>query len=303
MRKSAPLYQILLCISAGLLLTSSVNADEGRYNRHKGQGKIVVANRASASLSVIDVRTDSISNTIDLPSANNPSQPMYVVHSAKADRIFVGDRGNNRVLVLDDEDFSIEASVPAGKGVFHMWADPADTQLWVNNDIDNTATVIDPVSLQTLATVAMPADLVALGGKPHDVILDPAGRSAYVTMVGFAGENDYVVKFSTKHFTETARARVGKDPHVSLTRRNRLLYVPCQNSNAVFILKRKDLSLVKILDVPGAMVQGCHVMARPFTPPIYPGVGPMVFMRSTPGVINCLMRPLIPPSRRRITSP
>lgn len=183
MRKSAPLYQILLCISAGLLLTSSVNADEGRYNRHKGQGKIVVANRASASLSVIDVRTDSISNTIDLPSANNPSQPMYVVHSAKADRIFVGDRGNNRVLVLDDEDFSIEASVPAGKGVFHMWADPADTQLWVNNDIDNTATVIDPVSLQTLATVAMPADLVALGGKPHDVILDPAGRSAYVTMV------------------------------------------------------------------------------------------------------------------------
>lgn len=249
MRKSEQLYRVLLSITAGLLLATFANADE---ERDKDQGKIVVANRASGTLSVIDVRTDSVTATINLPAGNNPAQPMYVVHSAKADRVFVGDRGNNRIIVLDDDDFSIEATVPAGNGVFHMWADPHDEQLWVNNDIDNTVTVIDPETLQTLATVPMPADLVALGGKPHDVILDPSGRSAYVTMLGLAGSNDYVVKFSTDSFTETARAMVGKDPHVSLTRRNKLLYVPCQNSNAVFILKRKDLSLVKILDVPGA---------------------------------------------------
>jgi len=251
MNKSKLLYTALWVTTAGLLLNSALIADEDRY-KHKAKGNIVVANRASSSLSVIDVRTDSITATINLPAGSHPAQPMYVVHSPKADRIFVGDRGNNRVVVLDDEDFTVEATVAAGQGVFHMWADPADTQLWVNNDIDNTVTVIDPVTLDSLATVPMPADLVAQGGKPHDVILDPSGRAAFVTMVGFAGANDYVVKFSTDSFTETARASVGKDPHVSLTRRNKLLYVPCQNSNKVFILKRKDLSLAKTLDVPGA---------------------------------------------------
>ena len=57
-----------------------------------------------------------------------------------------------------------------GDGVFHMWSDPHDRQLWVNNDIDKTATVIDPVSLNVIATVPMPADLVADGYKPHDVV-------------------------------------------------------------------------------------------------------------------------------------
>lgn len=250
MKKSEQLYKFLFAMTVGLLLSNSVAADEDRHP-HRSQGKIVLANRASASLSVIDVRTDSVS-TVKLPAASHPAQPMYVVHSAKAGRVFVGDRANNRVVVLDDEDFTIETTVPAGNGVFHMWADSTDSQLWVNNDIDNTISVIDPVTLHTLATVPLPADLVALGGKPHDVILDPKGRAAYVTMVGFAAANDYVVKFSTDSFTETARAEVGKDPHVSLTRRNKLLYVPCQNSNSVFILNRKDLSLVKTLEVPGA---------------------------------------------------
>ena len=96
------------------------------------------------------------------------------------------------------------------------------------------------------------ADLVALGGKPHDVILDPSGDAAYVTLLGVSGENDYVVKYNTHTFNETARAAVGKDPHVSLTRRNKLLYVPCQNSNAVFVLKRRDLSQVTTIAVPAA---------------------------------------------------
>jgi DNA-binding beta-propeller fold protein YncE len=98
----------------------------------------------------------------------------------------------------------------------------------------------------------MPADLVAMGGKPHDVILDPQGKYAYVTMVGFAGPNDYVVQFSTASYMEVGRAAVGKDAHVSLTRRNNLLYVPCQNSDVVIVLDRSDLSMVTEIPVPGA---------------------------------------------------
>lgn len=265
MRKSQQLYRTILTLITGLLLMTTAQADEDRYAEHdRGKGKIVVANRASGTLSVIDVRTDTVFATIELPGGDQPPQPMYVVHAAKAGRVFVGDRANNRVVVLDDETFSIEGTVPTGRGVFHMWGDPADGQLWVNNDIDNTVTVIDPVSLDILATVALPADLVAQGGKPHDVILDPSGRAAYITMLGLAGVNDYVVKFSTESFAELARAGVGKDPHVSLTRRNRLLYVPCQNSNAVYVLRRKDLSLAKLIEVPGAHGAGMPRNGRTF---------------------------------------
>jgi DNA-binding beta-propeller fold protein YncE len=48
------------------------------------------------------------------------------------------------------------------------------------------------------------------------------------------------------------RAAVGKDPHVSLARQNRWLYVACQNSDIVIVLDRGTLAEETILDVPGA---------------------------------------------------
>ena len=264
------LLGVFLCISLSLMYANFAAAD-GDYKN--ANGKIVIADRAAGTISIINVGTDRVSATIPLPAGDNPPEPMYVVHSPKADRVFVGDRANNRVVIFDDDDFDIEGSIAAGNGIFHMWADPGDNQLWVNNDIDNTATVIDPVTLETLATVEMPADLIASGGKPHDVILDPSGEFAYVTLVGFAGPSDYVVKFHTDTFTEVARAAVGKDPHVSLTSRNDLLYVPCQNSNAVFVLKRDDLSLLKTIPVPGTHGAGMPRKGKTFYTTNLPGSG------------------------------
>jgi DNA-binding beta-propeller fold protein YncE len=156
------------------------------------------------------------------------------------------------VVAFDATDFSVLGTIEAGNGVFHMWSDPRDQQLWVNNDIDNTATVIDPQTLEVIGTVEMPADLVAQGFKPHDVILDPKGAFAYVTLLGSAGPNDYLVQFKTATFEEVNRAVVGKDPHVSLTARNDLIYVPAQGSDIVSIFYRDTLELVAELAVPGA---------------------------------------------------
>jgi len=235
--------------------------------------KIVIANRGSGSISIIDTLTDTLLDTVALPTGLNFPEPMYVVHISKANRVFVGDRANNRVVIFDDEDFSIEGSVSTGNGVFHMWADPGEHQLWVNNDIDNTATVIDPITLAVVNTVIMPQDLVQHGGKPHDVILDPTGDFAYITMLGVQGPSDYVIKFSTKTFQEVARAEVGKDPHVALSRRNKLLYVPCQNSDAVYVLTREDLSVETIIPVPGAHGAGMLRSGKTFYTTNLPGGG------------------------------
>jgi DNA-binding beta-propeller fold protein YncE len=215
------------------------------------RAKVVVANRASGTISVIDVQTDEVIGTYALPAAANPPEPMYVVAVRK--RVFVGDRANNRVVVFDARSFAVEDTVAAGNGVFHMWADPLDRQLWVNNDIDKTSTVIDPLTLDVLATVPLAQDLIALGGRPHDVIIDPLfARFAYVSMIGVSGAADYVVKYSTQTFQEVGRAAVGKDPHLSVAQQNKLLYVPCQGSGMVFVLDRDTLEPVTTLAVPAA---------------------------------------------------
>ncbi len=209
-------------------------------------GDIVVANRASGTISVIDAGTQTLTATVAMPDAG---EPMYVTASSSGDRVYVGDRANNRVVVFSSHDWSVIGTAAAGEGVFHMWSN--DRQLWVNNDIDNTTTVIDPVSLAVIATVAMPADLVDAGYKPHDVILDPNGRSAFVTLVG-GEDHDWVIQFNTRSFAEMNRQPVGLDPHVSVTAANNLLYVPAQNGNVVHVLSRRNLRPVTDVAVPGA---------------------------------------------------
>lgn len=246
MRKTVLFLAALLLGLSTFLPVGTVYADGG----HKGE--VVVANRGSGSISIIDAQTDELIDTIPLPAGDNPPEPMYVVFSKKGNFVFVGDRANDRVVAFDADDYSVVDTVDAGAGVFHMWADDRDQFLWVNNDIDNTSTVIDPVTLEVITTVDMPADLLAKGYKPHDVILDPKGSFAYVTLLGGSDPNDYLVQFSTDTFAEVNRAAVGKDPHVSLTRTNDLIYVPAQNSNIVSVFDRETLELVDEIAVPGA---------------------------------------------------
>jgi len=268
--KSARL--VLVALGALLMLLVALPAASGDTGSRSNSGEVVVANRASGTVSVIDAGSAEVIGTYPLPMGDNPPQPMYVSYVKSGHRLFVGDRANNRVVVLDADDYSTIATVPAGNGVFHQWADPRDRQLWVNNDIDNTATVFDPRSLAVLGTVEMPADLVAVGYKPHDVVLDPKGRFSYVTLVGGI-DNDWLVQFDTATLTEVNRAPVGLDPHVSLSQRNMLIYVPAQNSDLVTVLDRRTLDIVAELNVPGAHGAGMSPNGKVFYTTNLPGGG------------------------------
>ena len=155
-----PVFIVVMLLTLGLAFTAVASAF--------AHGKIVVANRVSKSISVIDVKTDTVTGTYPLP---DDGEPMYVVASPGRNRVFVGDRVNDRVVVFRRHDFSVETTVPAGDGVFHMWGDSTKRQLWVVNDVDKTITVIDMKTLAVITTFSTPADLVAAGGRPHDVIL------------------------------------------------------------------------------------------------------------------------------------
>ncbi len=258
-----------LAVALSLVLAVPAAADSKSTT---SAGAVVVADRASGTISVIDAGTDQLIGTYSLPVGDDPPEPMYVTYVKSAKWVFVGDRANNRLVVFDSTDFSVVGTVSTGAGVFHQWADPKGRQLWVNNDIDNTATVIDPRTLEVIGTVPMPADLVGAGYKPHDVILDPKGRFAYVTMIG-GTSHDWLVQFDTATLLEVGRVAVGLDPHVSLTSRNQLIYVPAQNSSVVSVLDRTDLTLVTQLSIPGAHGAGMTPSGKVFYTTNLPGGG------------------------------
>ena len=249
--------------------------DDALADKHFGRhATVVVANRNDGTISVIDARKARLVATVDLPRGEGDAQPepMYVNGVKRYGRVFVGDRANNRVVAFDARTFAVEGMVPTGQGVFHQWADGLGRQLWVNNDVDNTITVIDPGSLTVMATIDIPADLVAMGGKPHDVILSPLGRYAYVTVLGLAGPNDYLLQYDTDSFSELNRQPVGKDPHLSIGAFT-YLYVPCQYTDQVLVFHPRTLRLVTELTVPGAHGAAMAPGGRRFYTTNLPGGG------------------------------
>ena len=224
-------------------------------------GKVVVANRASGDISVISARSGEVA-TYALPAGDFAPEPMYVFYSPIQSRVFVGDRANDRVVAFDARTFEVDGTAAAGQGVFHMWGSRATGELWVNNDIDNTTSVIDMRTLETVATIPTPEDLVAMSGKPHDVILDPQGFYGYITVIGVAGTGDYVVQVDARSYEIIATAVVGDDPHVSLSAGNPNVYVAAQGGDVVNVLDRDTLAGITDIPLPGAHGVGMRTNGR-----------------------------------------
>jgi YVTN family beta-propeller protein len=227
----------------------SIVASEGA----PAPGRVVIANRGSANLSVINSGNGTV---IDVPMPD-AGEPMYVVSVAAQNRVFVGDRANARVVAFDARTMEVDGFAPTGPGVFHMWADPQGKQLWVVDNVGNTLTVIDPKRLTVLATVPV------TGGTPHDVVVGPKGEYAYASVFVAAGA-DQVVQYRTDTFAETGRVEVGEDPHLSVDKQAGLLFVPAQGANTVFTLALGSLALVDATPIPAAHGAGMTSNGRVF---------------------------------------
>lgn len=198
---------------------------------------VIVTNRGGASLTVIDAKTDLVKQTVSIAG----SEPMYVVYVKKTNRLYVGDRAQNKVHVLNPVTFQVESSVDVGRGVFHMWADGQGEQLWVANDVDNTVSVIK-LSDRSVRTLALEA-------KPHDVFLTADGQTAFISML-INDASDKVVRFNAQTLVKETEATVGEDPHLYFVEQDQKLYVPNQEGG-LFVLGR-DLKLDYQLDLAGS---------------------------------------------------
>lgn len=218
---------------------------------------IVVANRGTGNISILDEVTGELIRTVDLPagSGENQPDPLYVYNLISTNEVVVDDRANNRVVFFDSETFEVTGTVETGAGNFHMWASPQEDQLWVANDIDNTLTVIDPQTKQEITRVALPDEIVGSDSLPHDVTIDPSGDFAYVTVFQNDNpDNDLLVKVDANTFEILDTAPVGKDPHVSINPESNLVYVPGADTGRIDVFDRRGTELTQVdsIDQPGA---------------------------------------------------
>lgn len=222
---------------------------------------VLVANRQGGTVTVIDAAEGVFLKNVELPGE---AEPMYINHNRATGRVFVGDRAQGQVVALDDQTFDVVGTVPAGAGVFHMWANPEGERLYVNADVDKVVVVINTRTLEREGVLTLPEDLTAGSGKPHDVVVDPDGQSLYVSFVGVEGDMDAIIKLDAATGQELARVMVERDPHVSATFRGELLYAPAQEGDVVYALRRRDLSVVARVDVQGAHGAGMALDGRTF---------------------------------------
>jgi hypothetical protein len=236
----------LLALTAlcGALTLTDLGSAQGPTSAHGGQ--FVVANRGSGDITLHDAWTGERLRSVPLPAGAAPPEPMYVVHAD--DEVLVGDRANDRVVRFARATYAVLGTIGVGDGVFHMWANAH--QLWVNNDVDKTASVIDLATHALVHTVPMPADLVRDGYRPHDVYV--GDRFTYVSLLGGSGASDWVVQYDQQRFTELRRAAVGKDPHLWWDAWSNALYVTAQNGNEVIVLHGQSLRRLEATAQPGA---------------------------------------------------
>jgi len=242
-----PIIFLGLFLSLALFLGScqkqAAEPEQDTFKSKQGPQKeeiVVVANRGSGSISFVDALSENVVETMSIAG----SEPMYVVYVPAHDRIYVGDRAQNKVHVIDPATREVESSIAVGNGVFHMWAGGNGDQLWVNNDVDQTTSVID---LNTNSVI----ETISIGAKPHDVFVTEDGSRAYISVFKPEAEADQVFMYSTSTFQKTGEQDVGRDPHLYHLLRKDKLYVPCQ-SGKVFVLDGSDLSVLDDDDYAGA---------------------------------------------------
>lgn len=218
-----------------LLLSSCVRFDTLEDILHGGNsndGKtdyFAVANRGDGTVTIYDADTQEQYTTITLEDEN--AAPTYVIYSTKRDRLYVADFNNAKINVYKGSDFSKVGEYPVGNGAFHMWLNNISNQLWVNNIVDKTTSVISLRNGRTLATLALPNNInFAEDAAQHDVTISPSGTFAYVSVFSQTGAN-YVLQYNARNFKLKNHVEVGGDPH--LVSSHRFLYVLSQDDSSI----------------------------------------------------------------------
>jgi DNA-binding beta-propeller fold protein YncE len=180
-----------------------------------------------------------------------PCSRYFAISQAKSE-IWVGDRANNRLVVLKmiGCELVMDGYVSTPAGLFHsMITQRGDVDYPIaatTCDIDNVIIVHDLTTRRELAVMERPQEAIDAGAKPHDVTTN--GDYIFVTFLGTADGAGYVASYDTVTFELVSVLETAADPHVAI-RGDTDLFIAAQGG-VVYKVSVPDLTILSSTDRP-----------------------------------------------------
>jgi YVTN family beta-propeller protein len=176
MRKLTPITPIsLLFLFLALLLAAcggdgTPSASQTALQQDPSpQGRILTANQAANTITIIDVATDQ-----PIAAVGTGAQPHHVLGTPDGKEFWVTLYGENRLQVFDSTTLKEIASVDVGESNDDLAFSPDGKRLYVSLGKSNSIAVIDVEARKLLNTVPV-------GKTPHGVRVTPDGAYLLVT--------------------------------------------------------------------------------------------------------------------------
>jgi DNA-binding beta-propeller fold protein YncE len=124
--------------------------------------RVFVTLQGSNRVVALDLR--SMATLWDKPVGNTPAGILW-----NHGRLLVADMGTDYLAELDPADGHILRHIDTGRGAHNLFHSPDGQQIWVNNRVAGTITVLDSTTLKSLRTYRLP-------GGPDDLAFAPDGK-------------------------------------------------------------------------------------------------------------------------------
>jgi predicted alpha-1,2-mannosidase len=138
-------------------------------------------------------------------------------------RLFVTDRGNERVSVVDTSAQRVAATIEVGHGACGIALAPGGATAWIANGDDGTVQSIDLGRL----SAGVP---IEVGANPRAIAIAPDGKTLYVTD---SGSNDVTPVDIATRSAQTPIPVGGRPMGIAITRDGKTLYVVNNANNDV----------------------------------------------------------------------
>lgn len=240
--------------------------------------RLFISNEADGTVSVVDPERAVVVASVDVGS-----RPRGLGLSPDGARLYVAIGNENLIAAVDTTSLEVVQRIPAGSDPEAFAVHP-NGHLYVSNEDEGTATVIDPTNGQHLAVLKVgiepegvaashagdwvivtaeststlhffsvpshtPDKTLLVGARPREAVFSADDRWLYVT----SEIGREVAKIDMQTLEIAAKARI-EDPQVkpkglALSRDGKTLYASTGSANTVLVLDTKTLATRKVIPV------------------------------------------------------
>ena len=219
--------------------------------------RALVANSMDGTISVINLDTRTVTNTVSLPLVNNMMMtPNAIVVAPDGSRAYVAshvDLPGSFVFILDLTTMSFTATkLPVGGFPAGMAITPDGSQLWVSSRAESRVDIFDTATNENISAYTIP---LATG-----VAINPTGTRAYLAAGVSPG---YIAVVDTATFSLVAQVPVGNFPHtLKVTPTGRHIFVTNALSNSISQIDAASNTVVNTIPLKGQHPLGLAFVAN-----------------------------------------